>query len=78
MILKYKIIIIKLRPLLAECFPIVYDIEINSAIANNIKPIIMMELLCVTVNPNIYGGVFGDIKIHHDHPRNFADTTNKA
>ena len=37
-----------------------------------------MELICVTVNPNIYGGVFGDIKIHHDHPRNFADTTNKA
>ena len=40
-------------------------IEINSAIANNLKPIGMMKMHCVTIYPNSYECVSGCMKIHH-------------
>ena len=43
-----------------------FTIEINSAIANNMKPIGMMTLQRVTIYPNIYECVSDYMKIHHD------------
>ena len=43
-------------------------IEINSVIANNLKPIEMMKMQCVhvTIYPIIDGCVSDYMKIHHD------------
>ena len=43
-----------------------FTIEISLAIANNLKPIGMMKMLCVTIFPNIYECVSDYMKIHHD------------
>ena len=45
---------LKPRSHLAKYFFRLFTIEINSAIANNIKPIEMMKMQCVTIYPNIY------------------------
>ena len=45
---------IKPRSHLAEYLFRLFTIEINSAIANNLKPIGMMKMQCVTIYPNIY------------------------
>ena len=39
---------------LFEYFYRLFTIEINSAIANNLKPLGMMKMQCVTIYPNIY------------------------
>ena len=43
-----------------------FTIEINSAIANDRKPIGMIKMQCVTIYANIYECVSDDMKIHHD------------
>ena len=43
-----------------------FTIEINSAITNDMKPIGMMKIQCVTIFPNIYECVSDYMKIHHD------------
>ena len=43
-----------------------FTIEINSAITNDMKPIGMMKMQCVTIFPNIYECVSDYMKIHHD------------
>ena len=57
---------VKPRSHLAEYFFRFFTIEIDSAIANNLKPIGMMEMQCVTINPNICECVYDYMKIHHD------------
>ena len=52
--------------LLGRYFSRLFTIEINSAIANNLKPIGMMEMQCVTIYPNLYEYVSDYMKIHHD------------
>ena len=42
-----------------------FTIYVNSAIANNLKPIGMMKMQCVTMYPNIYECV-SDMMIRHD------------
>ena len=44
-----------------------FTIDITSAIANNLKPIGMMKMPCVTIYPNIYECVSDYMKIYHDH-----------
>ena len=58
----------KPRSHLAEYIFRLLMIEINSAIANNLKPIGMMKMQCVhvTLYPNIYGCFSDYMKIHHD------------
>ena len=43
---------LKHRSHLAKYFVRLLTIEINSAIANNLKPIRMMKMQCVTIYPN--------------------------
>ena len=43
-----------------------FTLEINSAIANNLKPIGMMKMQCVTVCSNIYECVSDYMEIHND------------
>ena len=57
---------LKPRSHLAEYFFRLCTIEINSAIANNLKLIGMMKMQCVTLYPNIYECVSNYMKIHHD------------
>ena len=57
---------VKPRSHLAEDFFRLFTIDINSAIANNLKPIAMMKMQCVTVYPNICECVLDYMKIHHD------------
>ena len=52
---------------LAIYFFWLFKIEINAAIANNLKPIWLMKMQCETVYPNIYECVSDYMKIHHDH-----------
>ena len=52
-------------PLGRICFRL-FTIEINSAIANNLKPIGLMEMQCVTIYSNIYECVSDYMKNHHD------------
>ena len=49
-----------------------FSTAINSAIANNPQPIGMMEMLCVTIYPNVNERVSNNMKIHHDHIRTFC------
>ena len=42
-----------------------FTIAINSAIANNLKPIEMMKMQCETIYPNSYERVSDYMKIHH-------------
>ena len=57
---------LKPRSLLAEYLFRLFTIEINSAIANNLKPIGLMKMQCVTIYPSIYEWVSVYMKIHHD------------
>ena len=50
----------------AEYFFRLFTIEINSAIANSLKPIGMMKMQCVTIHPNIYECVSDYMKIHQE------------
>ena len=51
---------------LAEyCFRL-FTIELNPAIANNLKPIRMMKMQYVTIYPNTYECVSDYMKIHND------------
>ena len=52
---------------LAEYFFGLFTIALNSAIANDLKPIGMMKMQCVTVYPNIYECASDYMKIHYDH-----------
>ena len=45
---------LKPRAHLSEYFFRLFKIEIHSAISNNLKPIGMMKMQCVTIYPNIY------------------------
>ena len=47
-------------------FSQLFTLDINSAIASNLKPIGMMEMQCVTIIPNIYECVSDYMKINHD------------
>ena len=49
---------VKPRSHLAEHFSRLLTIEIKSMIVNNLKPIEMMKMQCVTININIYGCFF--------------------
>ena len=51
---------------LGRIFSRLFTIEINSEIANNLKPIRMMKMQCVTINLNIKECVSVYMKIHHD------------
>ena len=51
---------------LAEYVFRLFTLEINSAIANNLKPIGMMKTQRETVYPNIYECVSDYMKIYHD------------
>ena len=63
---------VKSRSHLAECFFFrLFTIKVNSAIANNLKPIGMMKMQCVNTFPNIYECVSDYMKIHHDRFRAF-------
>ena len=59
---------LQLKPLshLAEYFFRLFTIEINSAILNNLKPIGMMKMHCVTIYLNIYECVSDNMVIHND------------
>ena len=46
----------------------------NFVIANNLKPIGMIEFYCVTTYLNIYECVCDDLKIHHYRFRTFTET----
>ena len=62
-------------------FPIAYDsrwIVINSAIANNPKPIRMMKMKSVTIYPNIYECVSDYMKIHYDRFGTFCERSKIA
>ena len=58
--------LVKPRSHLAESPFRLFTIEINPAIAENLKPIGMMKMQCVTIYPNIYECVSDYMKIHHD------------
>ena len=64
---------VKYRSNLAEYFLQLFTIEINSAIANNLKPIGMMKMLCVIIYENIYECVSDYMKHQHDHFWTFTD-----
>ena len=51
---------------MAECLLRLSTIEINSAIANNLKPIGMIKMLCVAIYPNIYQCASDYMQIYHD------------
>ena len=57
---------VKPRSHSAEYILRLFTLEINSAIANNLKPIGMIEIQCVTIYPNIYESVSDYMKIHRD------------
>ena len=65
-VLKNACVLVKPRShIVVYIFPL-FTIQINSAIVNNLKPIVMMKIQCVTIYPNIYECVSENIKIHHD------------
>ena len=53
------------RPHLPEYFSRLFTIKMNSAIANNLKPIEMMKIQFLTIYPNVYECVSDYMKIHH-------------
>ena len=66
MIMVLQVSCLKPRSHLAEYFFRSFTTEINPAIANNMKPIGMMKMQWVTINPNIYECASDFMKIHHD------------
>ena len=64
---------------LADYFLGLFTIQVNSAIANNLKPMGMIKMQLVIIYPNIYACVSDDVKTHHDRFRTFyGHFTNKA
>ena len=66
---------------LAEYFVRLFMIEINSAIVNNLKPIGMMKMQCITIYLNIKECISDYMKIHHDiseHLRTFCEQSKIA
>ena len=64
--LGHNVVHLKPRSHLAEYICRLFTIEINSAIANNLKTIGMMKMQCVTSYPIFYECVSDYMKIHHD------------
>ena len=56
---------LKPRSHMTEYFFQLFTIDINSAIANNLKPIRMMKIQCVTIYLNIYECVSDYMEIYH-------------
>ena len=64
----------KPRSHLAKYFFRLFMIEMNSAIANNLKHIGLMKRQCVTIHLNIYECVSDYMEIHKIVPEHFTDT----